>query len=370
MKWLAVLIGLLVTVGAALEFPRDRVLRGQNDFLSFYCGARLSGTGQLRSVEAHRNIAEPEAGIWMPSVVFTRPDYYGILLRPLGWLPFRHAYWLFQTLSLMALITFFWLFRREPDLWMLALCSIPLVSLFANGQDVALVMLAFSGSILLLGKDTDEHHGLREFCAGLLLSLCTVKFHLFVFVPVALIAYRRWKMIGGACVGTAVGVIAATFVEGPGWMVRYAKFLNGPELYPMPMPLNFHAVARVLGWGRTGDWMLCLAVAVCLLWLAWRRIPFGTLISLCLLGGLLVSRFMGLHDYALLLAGCALSEGLVRKGFFCLATPPVYLLMLFPEPWSALGVAAVCTLFALPFVHWQSGTFLHAARVGGLKEAV
>jgi hypothetical protein len=361
MKWLAAFIGLLVTVGAALEFPRDRILRGQNDFLSLYCGARLSGTGQLRSVEAHRNIAEPEAGIWMPSVLFTRPDYYAILLRPLGWLPFRNAYWLFQILSLIALVAFFWLFRRVENLWMLALCSIPLVTLFANGQDVTLLMLAFSGAVLLDRKG-------NQFVAGLLLSLCTVKFHLFVFVPLALIAYRKWKMIGGACVGAAAGVLAATVVEGPGWISRYVNFLSRPELHPMPMPLNFHAVAEMFGWGRTGEWMLGGAVALCLLWLAWRRIPFGTLISMCLLGGLLVSRHLGLHDYALVLACCALSEGLVRQGFFWLATPTVYLAMLLPEPWSAVGVAAICTLFAFPFVHWDDGTLLRPAAVRGLKE--
>lgn len=346
MRWLVTAIGVLLTVGAALQFPRDRILHGQNDFLSLYCGSKLSGTGELRSAEAHKKIAQGEAGIWMPSVLFTRPDYYAILLRPLRWLPFRTSYWAFQVLSLCALALFLWIFRRKENLALLALCSIPLVTVFANGQDVTFLILAFCGAVLL------EKQG-KSFAAGLLLSFCTVKFHLFVFVPLALLAYRKGRMILGAVAGTAAGVAAAMFVEGPGWIARYAHFLSSPDLHPLPFPLNFRAVAGMFGLGEAGELAMGLGVAALLIWFAWQRLPFGTLISLSLLGGLLVSRHLGLHDYALVLACCALSEGTLKQGFFWLATPPVYISMLLPDPWSALGVAAACTVLALPL--WLTG---------------
>jgi hypothetical protein len=342
MRWLATAAGFLITLAAALQFPRDRIIHGQNDFISYYAGAKLSGTGQLRSVEAQRTISEHEAHIWIPGVLFIRPDYYAILLRPLAWFPYLTAYWLFQAVSLAALLAFLWLFRREPNLWMFALCSIPLAALFANGQDVTLLMLAFAGAVLL------DRRGM-PFAAGLLLSLCTVKFHLFLFVPLALIAHRRWRMIAGACAGTAACVVAATLVEGRVWISRYAEFLKRPELHPLPFPLNFHAVALMFGWGDAGEWVLTAAVAGCLLWFAWRRVDFGTLISLCLLGGMLVAKHLGLHDYALVLVFCALSEGLVKQGFCWLTTPPVYICMLLPDPWSAMGIVFVSVMFALPF---------------------
>jgi len=90
-------------------------------------------------------------------------------------------------------------------------------------------------------------------------------------------------------------------------------------------------------------------VACCLLSFAWRGMAFGNLVSLCLLGGLLVSRHLGLHDYALVLTCCALSEGVLRQGFFWIAAPPVYIAMLLPEPWGALGVASVLSVFVIPF---------------------
>jgi len=96
MKWLALLIGMMVTLGAALQIPGSRVLNGENDFFSLYSGARLSGSGELHSVEAHQRIAREARVPFMQSVLFTRPDYYAFLLRPLGWLPYRTAYWLFS----------------------------------------------------------------------------------------------------------------------------------------------------------------------------------------------------------------------------------------------------------------------------------
>src|SRR5262249_19195227 len=157
----------------------------------------------------------------IPGVLFIRPDYYAILLRPLAWFPYLTAYWLFQAVSLAALLAFLWLFRGAPNLWMFAVCSIPLSALFANGQDVTLLMLAFAGAVLL------DRRG-WPFAAGLLLSLCTVKFHLFLFVPLALITHRKWRMIAGACAGTAGCVVAATIVEGREWISRYAEFLKRP----------------------------------------------------------------------------------------------------------------------------------------------
>ena len=362
MRWLATAAGFLITLAAALQFPRDRILHGQNDFISYYAGAKLSGTGQLRSVEAQRTLSEQQAHIWIPGVLFIRPDYYAILLRPLAWFPYLTAYWLFEALSVAALLAFLWLFRGEPNLWMLALCSIPLAALLANGQDVTLLMLAFAGAILL------DRRGM-PFAAGLLLSFCTVKFHLFVFVPLALIAYRKWKMIGGACAGTAACVLAATLVEGPVWVSRYAEFLKRPELHPLPFPVNFHAVAIMFGWGDAGEWSLTGAVTLCLVWLAWRRIPFGTLVSLCLLGGMLVAKHLGLHDYALVLVFCALSEGVVKQGFQWLAAPPVYICMLLPDPWSVLGIVFVCAMFVLPFFELHRESLEHFLGVRRLKEA-
>jgi hypothetical protein len=343
MKWLALLIGLLVTLGAALQIPKDRVLNGENDFLSLYSGARLSGSGELHSIEAHQRIAKEARVPFMRSVLFTRPDYYALLLRPLGWFSYRNAYWLFQGLSLAALGLFLWLVRDQENLWMLALCSIPLVTLYANGQDVMLIGLALMGAFLL------ERRG-SPILAGLLLSFCTIKFHLFLFTPIALVAHRKWRVCAGALGGVAAGILAATVVEGPQWIGRYARLLRNPEINPTPFPLNFHAALEALNWSPNVEWFLTGSVLAALVWMAFQRVDFGTLLGLCVLAGMLASRHLGLHDYALLLPCSAMSGGRVKSGFFWLATPPVYVLMLLPAPWGALAVLALSTIFLFPAV--------------------
>ncbi len=362
MKWLALSIGIIVTLGVALQFPAQRIFRGQNDFLSLYCGAMLSGTPELRSVDAHKEIAQKSADIWLPSVLFTRPDYYAAILRPLAWMPYQASYVLFQVLSLVALSVFLWLFRHQQDFWMLALCSVPLVAGFANGQDVTFLMLALTGAVILDKKG-------YAFPAGLLLSVCTIKFHLFIFVPIALIAWRKWHLIAGACTGTACGIAIANLTQPPGWIGRYITLLQSPDINPMPFPLNFHGVAASLGWSMAVERGLIAAVIAVLVFLAWQRLPFPTLLSLCVLGGMLASSHLGMHDYALLLPCCALSRGLLRRGFFALTTPLVYIVMLLPDPWSSFGAAAMAALLALPFIEMHKQTALEIRAVRGLREA-
>ena len=54
-----------------------------------------------------------------------------------------------------------WIFRAQTNLWMLALCSIPLVALFANGQDVMLIALAFAGSVSRHVSELEPGHAVR-----------------------------------------------------------------------------------------------------------------------------------------------------------------------------------------------------------------
>ncbi len=342
MKWLALAIGFVLTSATAWHLPFDRIAKGQNDFLAIYCGAKLIGTGNLHSVEAHREIAERDAGIWMPSVLFTRPPYYAAVLRPLAKLPYRTLYTGFQIVSLAALGAFLWTFRRVPDLWMWAACSLPLVVLFANGQDVILLTFAFAGAV------ESDRRG-RSRLAGILLGLCTIKFHLFCLTPIALLSHRKWRMIASASAVTLAGVIGAMALEGPGWMMRYAAFLRRPELHPAPQPLNFHAAVGVLQGGVWLEGTLAALVIGCLVWLGWqRRLSFPALISLCVLGGLLISGHAGMHDYALLLAAYAITDGTLQKGFAFLLAPPVYILVLLPGVWSLLGVTMLTSILLLP----------------------
>jgi hypothetical protein len=104
---------------------RDCFLPGQNDFL------QLEG------------------------VYYSRPPFYAGLLRPLGWLSYRAAYWTFEGIT-----------SRRSGLSGSVCAAVQRV-------DPIFEPLLAAGCILALRKD-------RDFAAGLLLSLCAIKGHLFV----------------------------------------------------------------------------------------------------------------------------------------------------------------------------------------------
>ena len=82
---------------------RFEILHGINDFENLYAGARLIGTPGQYDPAAYRDLQLAAAGHTNPSWLFTRLPAFALLLRPLGWLPYRAAYGVWQALSVGAL---------------------------------------------------------------------------------------------------------------------------------------------------------------------------------------------------------------------------------------------------------------------------
>src|SRR5882724_2261295 len=205
MKWTA-LLGATAACAVWLFFiPWGRVAAGQNDFLGQYCGARLVGTPQLHDHAANEIEQKRATGVTIPTEVFMRPDYYAVLLQPLGWMPYRWAYLTYSALNAAAVILALYLMRGRKDILILGAVSIPVITSFLNGQDLPLLLAALLSAVVLDRKG-------RGVLGGLCLALCAIKPHLFVFVPVALIAGRRWRMALGAAAGVCgLFLLAATF---------------------------------------------------------------------------------------------------------------------------------------------------------------
>ena len=60
----------------------------------------------------------------------------------------------------------------------------------------------------------------RPWLAGLCLALCSIKFHLFVFTPVALLLHRKWRFAAAAALGVALELAASFAVAGWRWPLR------------------------------------------------------------------------------------------------------------------------------------------------------
>jgi hypothetical protein len=306
----------------AAALPWQRVWAGHNDFMQLYAGGALAGGRELYSSEANRTIGE-RLGFWMPAVQFVRPPYYAAILAPLAKLPYRAAYVIFQGVCLSATLAFVFLSSKRSRTvpWFL-LISIPVLTSFANGQDV-MILLVLSTAALCL--DEAEHPWL----AGLCLALCTVKFHLFVFTPLALLMHRKWRFAASATLGVALELIASFVIAGWHWPLEYARFLSNPLLHPTPyVPPNIAGIAGNL---MSVEIALTAAAGACTVFLCRRAKSFPAAFTLCILAGLLVARHSYIQDYALLLLIPLFVQpesSFVRQLSIILLTPfPYFLLM-------------------------------------------
>src|SRR5271166_146243 len=140
-------VGMAVVIGLYLAGDLNYIVGyfsdGIQDFTGFYVGAELVGTPGLYSVEENvarqRTLVRDERA----SIIFVRPAYFALMLRPLTRLPYVAAMRLWKALILAAVGAFLIIFPIGPfRLRALAVCSsVPLAGAFLLGQDSPFVML-------------------------------------------------------------------------------------------------------------------------------------------------------------------------------------------------------------------------------------
>src|ERR1017187_8673013 len=259
-----------------------KIAAGHNDFLAFYAGGRLVGSGQLYDPARIGQVELDTGGATGRTLRYIRPPFHAMMFRPLAVLPFGFAYRIYLLLLLAAMAGFVLLWPG-PDRAALALAccwSLPVSAAFANGQDDAFLLLW-----LALAARGHRRHPLW---AGLVLALCAAKFQLFLLVPLWLLAQRRWRMLAGLAAGGGVLALISFLAEGWGWPQRFLAALRSPRIAPGEwiMP-NLHG----LWLGRAGhpvvEVILALTVAAAVLVEA-RRSEFTPGLCAALTGSLLI----------------------------------------------------------------------------------
>lgn len=343
-RFIGAAVGLLF-LGLLGYTQRERFLVGQNDFVQLYAGSQLSGTPGLYDPGANKQVHIRVWGVWLESVYYSRPPFYALVLRPLGVLPYRAAYYAFEFLSTLALIAFLriWVPRCRELLLFAGLC-LPLLANILTGQDLAFVLLAAAIAIEAMRRQQD-------FAAGLLLSLCAIKIHLFALVPIVLVLHRRWGVLQGGSVGGLVLCTVSFLSDGRDWAQRYLALLSNPELHPgaehMPTlrGLVYAFTASELPWVVV---VLSFVVALAVVHIGRRsNLEFG--LAFALVGGLLVGYHAYLQDCTILLLVFVLvlehSGSVWLRGATALAlTPPVFLFLTAGKPWNAFVPLALLAL--------------------------
>lgn len=308
--WYLIAPGLILLAGLTFlmnTISEGRVLRGENDFVQLYIAAKLAGTPRLYDKPANLEVSIASIGETIEHTIYTRPPFYAVFLKPLALLPYHAAYILFSLLTLASVL---WYAVRLGTAEVLFITSqfVPVILAIGYGQDTPF-LLVFLGASLMLEKSG------RHFLSGLVLSLCAIKFHLFLFVPIALILTRRWRVFAGGTCGVAALFALGVLVNGWGSTAAYVRVLRDPFINPTPATIsNIHGLVATLHGGIPMESAFAGLALLLFSWTAWKSGSYPLTVASGLLFGLLVSYHSSFGDEILLLPVFALmSTACVQK---------------------------------------------------------
>jgi hypothetical protein len=336
---------------AALEYPFYKtVLLGHNDFSTFYAGAKLART---RALYDHDSMRREVRALWPDSgdsEVYLRAPFYAVLLKPLAWLPYRVALVAFLCLTVASFLWFVIRFAREcAYLPLLAAFSVPMYLNFNGGADVPLLLAVIGGFVLFTRRG-------RDFAAGLVLALCAIKFHLFVFVPLLVLLEKRWRILAGLCTGSlALALAGGITLIGPWLKVMFSATITGIPIWKLSPAPNIHGLVTVLSAGPALEYLLVGLVIAAFLWLWFRVDNFELLLGVSLVCGLLVSFHSFAYDDLLLMAVLAVVAPVrILREITGLALTPIAFLMTFAGGLFSTAIPLLLLAF-LVAAAWRAG---------------
>ncbi len=324
---------------------QDPMRTARNDFLPLYVGAKLAGTGDLYNPHAYYAFMIHRFEALHESLRFTRLPFYAALLWPLSWLPYDTAYLVWWALRLAALAGFLALWRipSRADTLLFTALSVPVFASLAAGQDTIFLLLFIAIAFRCWEQD-------RAFAAGLALSLCAIKFHLFVLLPLLFLRQRLSRMAAGFAAGGAAMLALACAVEGWSWPIAYFRVLTDGRVHPGAdsMP-NLHGLVAEIPFGTYLEAGAVVAVGAAA-WTVSRNLSFPSAFALTLLGGLLLSYHSYLMDTAVLLPALlivisASNQYWIKACGALLLSPPAALALVSHPPWSYATQASLALFF-------------------------
>lgn len=293
------------------------------DFIGFWSASELALSGHPASAYDIPTIVRLQASIMPGMITFNPwiyPPAYLLAVMPLALLPYFVSYLLFMAASFAAYFVVVRKIDAAPHSLALLLAFPGVFLNFLEGQNGFLTAALAGGALLLLEK--------RPVAAGALIGLMTIKPHLGILWPVALLCGRHWRALISATVssvllfGLSIGILGvdtlAAFRRGMEIFAGMA-FQDGTVFVKMP---SFLAFGYFLGLGRPAAVLLYLAfavpVAAAVVWV-WRSCRNPALRASALtVGSLLATPYVLNYDLAWLalpltwLASAGMRSGWLR----------------------------------------------------------
>lgn len=287
----------LIICGLYTRPQRELILHGLNDFASFYTAGSLAGHGDIYDTTVFQSRQEQLLGYSNPRIQYVRLPFYAVFLWPLALMPYAVAYGVWQGACVTALFLFLrlWPYARRPAFYICCV-FIPLAVSIANGQDLTFLLAALALCILL------QRRG-QPFAAGLVFSLCAIKPHLLLFVPVVLILHKAWRLMAGFACGGFVLALVSTAVAGLNWPVRFFNAIRNPAVHAYIAHTSLMA-ALLENQSSLAAYLpvaALFALALAAVWIISRKTDFATGLSASLAAGTVCGFHVYLQDYTLLL---------------------------------------------------------------------
>ncbi len=342
-SWIIGILSVIILTFMLMMFvPHlEPALKGHNDFAAFYAGAKLLDTGNLYDSVALRRQEELAISTSSEQHGYIRLPFHAAFVWPLSRLPYMTAYTLWEIALILSTLAFV-IFWRPPGGGMnvlLASMSFPILAGIANGQDTLFLLLFLTGVVM-------QYRQGHKFLAGAILSLCAIKFHLFLLVPLLIGARREWRFARGFLAGGGILAIVSFAAAGLNWPLELITSALNPQFSPSTAKMaNLHGVMGNVPAGGALEVAIAIAVAVAV-WVICRRASFEYGLAAILIGGFTLSIHAYLPDLVVTLPAVLIlivrsQSKSVKIVVFALALPPIHLLFFvgFPITITILAVS-------------------------------
>lgn len=234
------------------------------DFVAFYAASLLAtGPDPAATYDAAAHLAAErsvQGGLASVYLHFLYPPTALAFVGALSALPYGAAFGAWVSIQFAAMLAAMRVLGRG---WAVAACCVafpPAVQAGIMGQNSMLTAALLAAGPLLLARGS-------PFLGGLALGLLCYKPHFGILVPVALLAAREWRAVGGATAGVLGVLLVSLAAFGPGPWAAYATTLvDGtlartyvPEIIPLHM---FASVRQSLAWAGLPGWASVTAQTV------------------------------------------------------------------------------------------------------------
>jgi len=298
-------IGMLFLLVGAFLFQRVRQT-GQHDFMPFYLGGKLAGSGQIAHIydkPAYQALiaqlrSEGERMSPFDANYFIRPAFEAFFYIPFTWLSYSHA----ATLALIGNIGQLGILVWKLPVWLGVQESFrsavragltifyPFVWSILLGQDTLLLTLLV-GYALSLGAVR------RDGVAGVLLGLCAWKPNLTGLLPFALMAAGRWRMGLYDLATTSLLLALSVGLVGKQGFRQWVNLVQAPSSDITPAVMG-NIRALDLSFGMAAAAIALLITIVCCYFVARHGSLFDK-VSAALLAAMLMSPHAYMQDYSL-----------------------------------------------------------------------